>query len=218
MSIKYIFLVFFIFIINFSYSNILYEKEGIVITEYEIKTLKELVKQNENKVINNSIAIKEYILIQKTIKKISEKNQALIRIIDEEINNQFGEKIFNNNIIKNYIRFKKIKNIYVREYYSSDLNLSEFYEIMIKSNDLQLPISTNQCLTYDGFIKIDDQEILISNLFESITTSKDQFEFNLNNNLINVCIDPEVRVKIDNLVYIQISKKIYDKIKMSVYK
>ena len=56
---------FFIFYIN-SYSNIIYDKNNIIITEFDIKIYQQLYKQNYNLDINNnSNSLKDLVLINK---------------------------------------------------------------------------------------------------------------------------------------------------------
>ena len=56
-----------LFVYHYSYSNVIYEKNDIVITEFDIEVYQKLYKQNYNSNINRSNSIKDLVLINKLI-------------------------------------------------------------------------------------------------------------------------------------------------------
>ena len=57
----------FLFGIKIGYTNIIYDKNEIIITEIELNNYKELYRNNFGSNISNNKAIKDIVLIKKTI-------------------------------------------------------------------------------------------------------------------------------------------------------
>ena len=71
---KLLILIFFLGI-KIGYTNVIYDKNEIVITEIELNNYKELYKNNFGTDISNNIAIKNIVLIMKTIRFLKINNQ-----------------------------------------------------------------------------------------------------------------------------------------------
>ena len=56
-----------LFLFKYSYANIIYDKNNIVITEFDIEIYQQLYKQNYNLDINKSNSLKDLVLIYNLI-------------------------------------------------------------------------------------------------------------------------------------------------------
>ena len=79
-------LLFIIIMLNFNlgYSNIIYDKNGISITEIEITSYLNLYKNNYGKELPKNKAIKNIVLIKKTINQILIENPEFILFVDNK--------------------------------------------------------------------------------------------------------------------------------------
>jgi hypothetical protein len=107
----------FIFITNISYSNIIYDKNGIVISEIEIENYISLYENNTEIKITKNKAIKNIVLMKQTINFLLKNNNEFMLILDQNIKTEFGEKITKNLNLLNFIRFQKIRNEFISEYF-----------------------------------------------------------------------------------------------------
>ena len=94
---------------NIGYSNIIYDKNGISITEIEITSYLNLYKNNYDKILPKNKAIKDIVLIKKTINQILIENPEFILSVDNKIKLEIGEKVFKDEILINFLRLVKIK-------------------------------------------------------------------------------------------------------------
>ena len=83
----------FIFIANISYSNIIYDKNGIVITDIEINNYISFYENNNEIKITKNKAIKNIVLMKQTINFLLKNNDEFMIILDQNIKTEFGEKI-----------------------------------------------------------------------------------------------------------------------------
>ena len=70
---------FFLFIFNYkiSYSEIIYQKNNLIITEFDIKVYQQLYEENYRSKISNSNSLKDLILINNLIRDLEINNQNL---------------------------------------------------------------------------------------------------------------------------------------------
>ena len=67
------------------YSNVLYEKDNLVITEIDVNIYQELYKNNYNLDINKANSIRDLVLINNVIQHLEVNNAEFINKIDAEI-------------------------------------------------------------------------------------------------------------------------------------
>ena len=113
----------FIFIANISYSKIIYDKNGIVITDIEIKNYVSLYENNNEIKITKNKAIKNIVLMKQTINFLLNNNNEFMIILDQNIKTEFGEKITKDQNFFNFIRFQKIRNEFISEYFQNNFVL-----------------------------------------------------------------------------------------------
>ena len=148
-------LLFLIIMLNFSlgYSNVIYDKNGISITEFEITSYLNLYKNNYGKNLPKNKAIKDIVLIKKTINKILIENPEFILSVDNKIKLEFGEKVFKDEILIYFLRFQNIRNEFITDYFKNKFYIEDLEIVFSSLTDLTLPISKNECLTIERCIQ-----------------------------------------------------------------
>ena len=122
----------FILSINLSYSNIIYNKNEILITDIELNSYKNLYKKNFQKDISNNVALKNIVLIKQTIGYLLDNNPEFMNKLDKNIKSEFNKDIFNDQSILNFARFQKIRNEFITEYFQNSFNFEDFKKMFSK--------------------------------------------------------------------------------------
>ena len=108
-----------LFVFKYSYANIIYDKNNIVITEFDIKIYQQLYKQNYNLDINKSNSLKDLVLIYNLINNLESNNPEFLNKVDSEILMRLGQNSFENDGIKNFLRFSRIRDEFVINYFQN---------------------------------------------------------------------------------------------------
>ena len=166
-------------------SKVIYDKNGILITDYETEVFKKIYSQDIQRNISTAEAIKEYVLVTKIVSQVVSKNPDLINLIDNNLLSQIGEKNFENQIIKNYFRYKKIKNLYISQYIKDQFDIDELRESLNEFKELNIPISKNNCNTYDQFYNFKDNNDFFVFLLEKFKNDTNDFVFTIVNLIDN---------------------------------
>ena len=148
MNYKLLVLIPFLFI-KIGYANIIYDKNEIIITEIEMNNYKELYKNNLGRDISNNKLIKNIVLIKKTINYLIKNNPDFISVLDQKIELEYNKEIFNNQDLLNFIRFQKIRNEFISEYFQNIFSIEDLEIVITNFESLRLPISKNDCLTLE---------------------------------------------------------------------
>ena len=210
-----------LFVFKYSYANIIYDKNNIVITEYDIKVYQQLYKQNYNLDINKSNSLKDLVLIYNLINNLESNNPEFLNKVDSEILMRLGQNSFENDGIKNFLRFSRIRDEFIIDYFNNRLKIDEVKNIFKRLNNLNLPVSVNNCLIVKEVIDLKDNDEFIENFIYNLKNNAVNFQITIEKVKHDVCID-ELRFKsIENLIvnYIQsetsedFEKFVYDKTK-----
>ena len=216
MGFRLIFLIF-IFISNIAYSNIIYDKNGISITDYEVEKYINIYENNNQIKISKNKAIKNIVLMKKTIDFLLKNNPEFISILDKNIELEFGNKISNEIGLINYIRFQKIRNEFISEYFQNNFDIQDLEIIFFNFDDLIIPISKNKCLTIEKLHKFDNDKIFLNSLYKSLKSRKKEFEILINNQSYDVCIDDKLFNKIESIIIKFIENKTNDDFNKFIY-
>jgi len=216
MVIKLIFLIF-IFISNISYSNIIYDKNGISITNNEVEKYINIYENNNQLKISKNKAIKNIVLMKKTIDFLLKNNSEFMLILDQNIEIEFGNKILNEKVLLNYIRFQKIRNEFISEYFQNSFDIQDFEIIISNLDNLKLPISKNKCLTIEKLHKFDNDKNFSKSLYNSLKNRKKEFEILINNQQYDVCISNQIFNDIENIIIKFIENKTEDDFNKFIY-
>ena len=210
-----------IFVFKYSYANIIYDKNNIIITEHDIKIYQQLYKQNYNLDINKSNSLKDLVLIYNLINNLESNNPEFLNKVDSEILMRLGQNSFENDGIKNFLRFSRIRDEFIINYFQNKLELIELINLFKDLGSLELPISNNDCLIINEIVDLKDNEKFIENFFNNLKNNTKNFQVMINNIEYEVCIDELKYRNIENLIieYIQIQtakefeKFVYEKSK-----
>ena len=116
MKFKLIIFILIVLKFNFAISNVIYDKNDHLITEFDLKKFQMIHDEILNKKISKQNAIKQMILIKNTIKFLSKSNPEFVRIIDEEIKSQISKEDYENSLKKDFYRYLKVRNQFIAEY------------------------------------------------------------------------------------------------------
>ena len=213
---KLVFLIF-IFISNISYSNIIYDKNGISITNNELDNYLNLYENNKQIRISKNKAIKDIVLMKQTINFLLINNPEFMAILDQNIEIEFGNNILNEKVLLNYIRFLKIRNEFISEYFQNNFDIRDFEIIISNLDNLKIPISKNRCLTIEKLHNFKNDKNLYKNLYNSLKNRKKEFEILINNQLYDVCISDQLFNDIENIIIKFIENKTEDDFNKFIY-
>lgn len=175
-------------VFNFSYSNIIYDKNNISITEIEVEGFIKLYKNSYDEELKVNQAIKNIILMKKTINFLQINNPNYISTLDENIKSKYNNFNFNNIIVLNYLRFQSIRNDFISDYFHNKFNVDQLELIFSSINDLILPISNNNCLTVDEMKNLNNDKYFFDSFYTNYKNGQRDFKTKINNEILNVCI------------------------------
>jgi len=206
-KLKYLFFVVF-FSLNIN-ASIIYEKNNKIVTDIDLEIYKQLYKENYGSEINNKNALKDLILIKGVIEDLIKKNPDFINKIDKEILSQFGTKPMENENIKEFIRFSKIRDEFIINYFRNELKVEEVKNIFKNLDNLNLPISDDNCLLIKEIINLQSNNEFIENFFNNLKNDSNEFFITLNKKKYSVCLDQKTFKSIEKLIveYIQMQTK-----------
>lgn len=190
MAIRLVLYLLFLIIICFnSYSNVLYEKNNLIITDIDIKIYKKLYKENYGNDINQQNAIKDLVLIQNVIENLEQNNSLFIEKIDAELLLQFGREILEDQNVINFFRFSKIRDEFIINYFKNRLSASEIENEFKRLDSLKLPISLNNCLVIKEVIDLKNNKEFINSFISNLKNSTKKFQVTINGIKHEVCLD-----------------------------
>ena len=202
-----LFIFIFLVNINISHSNIIYDKNEITISSIELNKYIDLYKSNYGNNISKNKALKNIVLIKKTIDSLFKNNHEFMEALDKKIKTEFNEGIFNDQMMLNFIRFQKIRNEFISEYFKNSFDIEDLEIIFSNFNNLQIPISKNKCLTIDKFYNAENDKYLIKNFFEVFKNNQKNYKTLINNEVFDVCINEEMFKKIEYAIIQYIENK-----------
>ena len=213
-----LFILIFFFSIKIGYTNVIYDKNEIIITEIELNNYKELYKNNFGTDISNNIAIKNIVLIMRTIRFLKINNPDFISILDQNIKLEYGDKIFNNQETLNFIRFQKIRNEFITEYFQNIFSIQDLEIIFTNFDSLKLPISKNNCLTIEKLYDVRNDKNFIESFFKKIRKKNIKITTSINEELYEVCLSDKLFNNIESEIIKFIESKTEDDFDKFIYR
>lgn len=198
-------------------AKILYDKSGIIITDLDLNNYINLSTQLDQIKLDKNKAIKNLVLQKKIIKNLELNNIQYLATLDQQILMEFGQDNFNNIFIRDFIRFKKVKDEFIFEYYNNELDFVKFKKIIDSISELKLPISNNNCLTILDFIDLKNNISFQKNYYKNLRNKTANFEVMINDQLFQVCINNQILKQIDNIIIKYIEVQIEDSFKSLIY-
>ena len=213
----YKFFIFLLFLFNISYSNIIYDKNGKSVTELELNTYIELYKNSFNQKLNKNKAIKDIILIKNTINFLEKNNPNYISALDESLKIQFKDIEFETSIIKDYLRFQKIRNEFISDYFQNQFDIEDLKIIFSSIDELKLPISKNNCLTIEKIHEFNKDEYFLISYYKNFKEGKKNYKAKIKNDLFDVCISNQQINEIENIIIDFVKRKTQSDFQKFIY-
>ena len=182
----------FLFIINISHSNIIYDKNEILVNDIEMNNYMNLYENRFGIKISKNEAIKNIVNIKKTIKFLQNNNPNFLSNLDAQIEKEFTKEIFDDQGTLNFIRFQKIRNSFITEYFNNIFDFKDFEIIFLKIDNLIVPISKNNCLTIEKLHDTRNDKEFIKNLFVNLKNNQQNFEIEINDQKYKACMNEEL--------------------------
>ena len=215
--IKTIFILFFIFHYNVLFSKIIYDKDNILISENEIALFQSLYKDYKGLNINKNIAIKKIVLQKKVLKKFLESQKEYIDNLDSQIIEQNGEEILNNRTKLNFVRYVKIQNDVIYDYFNTEFKIEDLEIILKEFTEIKLPISNNNCLTILKQQDFKNDINFINNLFNELKNISRDYNFKIGDKNYEICINDKFYQIINKKIKSYIELKTEYKMKKFAY-
>ena len=210
--------IFFIFLNSYNLNaKILYDKSGIIITDLDLKNYINLSLQLDQINLKKNKAIKNLVLQKKIIKNLKLNNMQYLAGIDQEILMEFGQDNFDNIFIRDFIRFKKLKDEFIFEYYNNELDLAKFRNIIENISELKLPISNNNCLTIIDFVDLKSNKNFQENYFYNLKSNTSNYAVIINDQQFQVCMNNKIIQDIDRMIVKYIEKQIEGSFNILIY-
>ena len=202
---------------NYGISEIVYDKNKILITKIELDQYKRFYNQTSNNNLDDLKAIKNLVLLKKTIKKLEENKPEIITNLDQMILNEFGKDVFLNKIQRDFIRYLKIRNQFIIDYYNNDLKVDDFEKVVNSFAEFNIPISDNNCLTIIEIVDVKKNADFIKSLYLSFMNDKKNIYININKEKYSVCINDENYKIIESQLIKYIEFNTEDEFKKFIY-
>lgn len=193
--------------INTAYSNIIFDKNNISITEIEYNNYKEIYQQYYDTEPSKNQVIRDIFLMKKTINFLLVDNPEFVYSLDEKIKFEFGKSVFDNIILVNFLRLEKIKTEFILDYFKHNFELKELKLLFNELDDLNLPISQNDCLTIEKVHQLKGDKEFIISFFENIKIGKKNIETKIDNKVYDVCINNKQFKYLETIIFKYIESK-----------
>jgi len=182
----------FLLTIKIGYSNIIYDKNNILITEIEMSNYLNLYKNNYGTSISKNEAIKNIVIIKNTINFLQNNNPNYLSNLDILIEKEYTKEIFNDQVSLYFIRFQKIRNEFISEYFNNNFDIKDLKNIFSNFDNLRIPISKNDCLTIEKLHDVRNNDQFIKSFFENLKKNQQNFEIAIDNEIYNTCINAKL--------------------------
>ena len=171
-------------------SEIIYDKDNILITKQDIAQYK-LIEKEINYFNDNSV-IKAIVLIRRTIDNLKKNNPKYY----EQTINQIKSKDFyvdkvDQNFLEQYLFYMNVRNDIAKEFMLNKFERDKIKTIF-KDKDITFGLSKNKCMTIYKTLPIKNlnNEEIYNILDRKIINF--QFQKVLDNNMINVCLSEKI--------------------------
>ena len=206
-----------VFFYHHSYSNVLYEKDNLIITEIDVNVYQQLYKNSYNQEINKANSIRDLVLINNVIQHLEINNPEFIDKIDLEISMRYGQNSLKEDGTRNFLRFSRIRDEFIINYFQNKLNLNEVKKIFSQLDSLNLPISIDNCLIISEVHNLKDNEEFIESFFNNLKENTREFEVMINKSKFKVCINETTFQTIEKLIVEYIHLKTAEEFEIFVY-
>ena len=214
---KILFILYFLFYLNLGYSNIIYDKNEITVTEIEFNEYLNIHEDYYNLIPNKNKAIKNIVLIKRTINFFEKNNKDFLIQLDNNLIKEFGNSIIEISIRRDFLRFIKIRNEFISGYFLNEFTSDDLKNVFLLLDELKLPISSNNCMLVDSVIDLKKNDYFIQNFYENISKKNKDYRVIIENKIYNVCLNSIHLKKIEDYIFQYIDKKIDKQFDQFVY-
>tara|TARA_B100001057_G_C22471302_1_gene802763 strand:+ start:59 stop:733 length:675 start_codon:yes stop_codon:yes gene_type:complete len=200
-----------------SYSSIVYDKNNIVISNIDLNYYTQLYFENFGEKINKSNAIKNIVIIKKLINYFKNNNPEFLIKVDDVLFKEYGNNKMDIQIVKDFLRFFKIKNEFIYEYYFSKFNITDLEYIFNTYEKIELPISNNNCMTILKLNNFKGNKEFLNNFYNNLKKEIKKYEVIIDNIRYDVCINSKNYELIESSILKYIDSKTKDDFEKFVY-
>lgn len=178
-------------------SEILYNKNDIVITKQDIDEY--MLLHNKFNYANKNIIIKEIVLIKRTVNNLKKKNP---KYFEQNMSQIISRNIKIDNVNQDFLEqnlfYINVRNDIAKEFMINKFKKEETKDIF-KSKNIKLPLSKNECMTIFDTLTVDD--LNIDEIYNIIDRKIQDFKFKkfYNNAEIYVCLSDKITNQLINL-------------------
>ncbi len=208
--------IFFIFKTNLL-ANVVYNKDNIIISELDLNYYKQIHYEKFNEKINSPKAIKNLVKIEKLINSLEKNNPNFLKKIDNNIENEIGKENIISELVLDIIRYLKVRNEFVYDFYNNSFQTNDLNYIFSSFDNLELPISKNNCLTITKIVNLKNNSEFKDIFFENMKKEKKIYELSIDNSKYNVCINQRNAKIIEKEIFNYIELKIHKDFEKFVY-
>ena len=199
------------------HSNIVYDKNEIIITEIDLDYYNQVYFENFGETQNDFEAIKNIVVIKKFIDNFKKNNPLFLEKIDEILNEEFNSEIMDIQIVRDFFRYYKIKNEFIYEFYDKRFNIEDLKNIFNSFEKIELPISKNNCLTIFKVIDLKGNIDFLNSFYANLKKKDKKYEVIIDNDIYNVCVDSRTNKVFEQNILNYIDLKTADDFKKFVY-
>ena len=198
-------------------SNIVYDKNEIIITEIDLDYYNQVYFENFGETQNEFEAIKNIVVIKKFIDNFKKNNPLFLKKIDEILNEEFNSEVMDIQIVRDFMRYYKIKNEFIYEFYDKSFNIEDLKNIFNSYEKIELPISKNNCLTIFKVIDLKGNIDFLNSFYANLKKKDKKYEVIIDNDIYNVCVDSRTNKVFEQNILNYIDLKTADDFKKFVY-
>jgi len=200
-----------------SYSNIVYDKNNVVISNIDLNYYSQLYFENFGERINKSKAIKNIVIIKNLINNFKKNNPDFLIRVDDILIKEYGNQKMDIQIVKDFVRYFKIKNEFIYEYYFTKFNIKDLENVFNTYEKIELPISKNNCMTILKLNNFKENKEFLNNFYENLKKEIKKYEVTIDNIRYDVCINSKNYELFESSILKYIDSKTKDKFKKFVY-
>ena len=186
-------------------------------TWFDLDYYKKLHYEKFNEIVNTSKALKNLVIIKKLVNNLKKNNSKFLEKIDKEISNELDVKNIKSEIILDIIRYFKTRNEFVYNYIKNDFKKDDLENIFKSFNNLNLPISNNNCLTIIKLVDLKYNKNFVNIFYKNLQNQSENLKISINNLNYDVCINKKNREIIDKEIFKYANIIIEDKFNEFIY-
>ena len=214
---KIITLFYLIFCSTESLSEIIYNKKDLVITSMDINIYQQLYENNYGLKLNHNNALKDLVLINNLINHLEKNNKNFLDLIDSQISNQYGKEILEDINFRDFLRFSKVRDEFIINYFNNNLKTEEVLSVFKKLDNLELPISRNECMIIENTIDLKNNTDFIEIFLQNLKNNTRNFKIVISDFEYSICIDENNFKSLERLIIEYIETQTSEDFKVFVY-